>query len=44
VLRQVILRGDTVLTRATVTVVAIKTAGGATRLPKIILERFTPEA
>ena len=44
VLRQVILRGDTVLTRATVTVVAIKTAGGATRLPKMILERFTPQA
>ena len=44
VLRQVIRRGDTVLTRATVTVVAIKTAGGATRLPEIIRARFTPKA
>ena len=39
-LDQVILRGDVVLTRATVVVVAIKTSGGAARLPKVIIERF----
>jgi acyl-CoA thioester hydrolase len=39
-LDQVILRGDVVLTRATVVVVAIKTSGGAARMPKAILERF----
>ncbi|MDB5614018.1 MAG: YbgC/FadM family acyl-CoA thioesterase [Devosia sp.] len=42
-LDQTILRGDTVLTRATVIVVAIKTSGGPARMPKIILERFKLE-
>lgn len=39
-LRQAILRDDTVLTRATVLVVAIKTSGGPARMPRAILERF----
>ena len=39
-LNQAILRDEMVLTRATVVVVAIKTAGGAARMPKVILERF----
>ncbi len=39
-LRQVIRRGETVLTRATVVVVAIKTSGGPARMPRVILERF----
>lgn len=42
-LSQAILRGDTVLTRASVVVVAIKTSGGAARMPKSMLERFKPE-
>lgn len=36
-LGQVIYRGDVVLTRASVQVVAIKVGGGAARLPKAIL-------
>lgn len=39
-LRQAILRDGTVLTRATVMVVAIKTSGGPARMPKPIIERF----
>ena len=39
-LHQAILRDDTVLTRASVVVVAIKTSGGAARMPRAILERF----
>ncbi|SEQ12803.1 (3S)-malyl-CoA thioesterase [Devosia sp. YR412] len=39
-LNQVILRGEVVLTRATVIVVAIKTSGGPARMPKVIVERF----
>ena len=39
-LSQAILRDETVLTRATVMVVAIKTSGGAARMPRAILERF----
>lgn len=39
-LNQAILRDEMVLTRATVVVVAIKTAGGAARMPRVILERF----
>lgn len=39
-LRQTILRGETVLTRANVIVVAIKTSGGVARLPKDMLERL----
>ena len=39
-LNQAILRDQAVLTRATVIVVAIKTSGGAARMPKVILERF----
>jgi acyl-CoA thioester hydrolase len=39
-LNQAILRDGTVLTRATVVVVAIKTSGGPARMPKAILERF----
>lgn len=39
-LRQAILREETVLTRASVVVVAIKTSGGPARMPKAILERF----
>lgn len=42
-LRQTILRDDTVLTRATVMVVAIKTSGGPARLPKAVVERFATE-
>ena len=41
-LSQSILRDAVVLTRATVVVVAIKTSGGAARLPRAILERFGP--
>ena len=40
VLQQTILRGDVVLTRATVVVVAIKTSGGVARMPKVVLEKF----
>ncbi|WP_224703473.1 tol-pal system-associated acyl-CoA thioesterase [Devosia aquimaris] len=43
-LMQTILRGESVLTRARVVVVAIKTSGAAARLPKAILARFAPEA
>lgn len=39
-LRQAILRDQTVLTRASVVVVAIRTSGGVARMPKVILERF----
>lgn len=39
-LRQAILRDGTVLTLATVMVVAIKTSGGPARMPKPIIERF----
>ncbi|HEY8575664.1 MAG TPA: tol-pal system-associated acyl-CoA thioesterase [Devosia sp.] len=42
-LNQTIRRGDTVLTRATVVVVAIKTSGGPARMPRVILERFGPQ-
>ncbi|MHA6731277.1 tol-pal system-associated acyl-CoA thioesterase [Devosia sp. A369] len=42
-LTQTILRDETVLTRASVMVVAIKTSGGAARMPKTILERFRQE-
>ena len=41
-LKQTILRGEAVLTRATVMVVAIKTSGGPARMPRLIIERFTP--
>ncbi|KRA41678.1 tol-pal system-associated acyl-CoA thioesterase [Devosia sp. Root635] len=41
-LKQTILRGETVLTRASVVVVAIRTSGGPARMPKVILERFGP--
>lgn len=41
-LSQTILRGETVLTRATVVVVAIKTSGGPARMPRAIMERFRP--
>ena len=40
-LRQTILRGEAVLTQAEVMVVAIKTSGGAARMPKALLERFS---
>ncbi|MBU1304813.1 MAG: tol-pal system-associated acyl-CoA thioesterase [Alphaproteobacteria bacterium] len=43
-LRQTILRGDEVLTRASVVVAAIKTSGGPARMPKAILARFAPAA
>jgi acyl-CoA thioester hydrolase len=39
-LNQAILRDGQVLTRATVVVVAIKTSGGAARMPREILARF----
>ena len=39
-LEQTILRGETILTRANVTVVAIKTSGGPTRMPPEIAVRF----
>ncbi|WP_108397902.1 tol-pal system-associated acyl-CoA thioesterase [Devosia submarina] len=39
-LAQTILRSDKVLTRAEVTVVAIKTSGGPTRMPPEITTRF----
>jgi len=42
-LAQTILRDEVVLTRASVVVVAIKTAGGAARMPQSILERFGPK-
>lgn len=42
-LRQTILRGEDVLTQAEVMVVAIKTSGGAARMPKALLERFSPK-
>lgn len=41
-LAQTITRGDVVLTRAEVVVVAIKTSGGVARMPKAIIERFRP--
>jgi acyl-CoA thioester hydrolase len=41
-LSQRILRDETVLTRANVTVVAIKTSGGPARMPAPILARFRP--
>jgi acyl-CoA thioester hydrolase len=41
-LTQVILRGETVLTCATVIVVAIKTSGGPARMPRAILTQFKP--
>ena len=41
-LAQTILRGETILTRAHVTVVAIKTSGGTARMPAAILARFAP--
>lgn len=41
-LKQTILRGEAVLTRASVVVAAIKTSGGPARLPKAILARFAP--
>ncbi len=40
-LRQIISRAGTVLTRADVVVVAVKTAGGVARLPRAVIERFT---
>ncbi|MFD2647279.1 tol-pal system-associated acyl-CoA thioesterase [Devosia albogilva] len=40
VLNQTIRRGDTVLTRARVEVAAVRIGGGATRLPKNLLERL----
>ena len=40
VLAQTILRDGMVLTRAMVTVVAIKTTGGVARLPRALIERF----
>ena len=43
-LTQAILRGETVLTRATVLVVAIKTSGGPARMPKAILDRFRAQS
>lgn len=43
-LSQAILRDQTVLTRANVVVVAIRTAGGAARMPQQILARFAPKA
>ena len=43
-LTQAILRDQTVLTRANVVVVAIKTAGGAARLPRELVARFAPKA
>ena len=39
-LAQTVLRGETVLTRANVVVVAIRTSGGPARMPRAILERF----
>lgn len=39
-LRQAILRDETVLTQASVLVVAIKTSGGPARMPRAILTRF----
>jgi tol-pal system-associated acyl-CoA thioesterase len=40
VLTQTIRRGETVLTRARVEVAAVRIGGGATRLPKTLLERL----
>lgn len=42
-LAQTILRGDTVLTRASVVVVSIRTSGGPARMPRAILYRFGPK-
>ena len=42
-LRQAVLRGETVLTRASVVVVAIKTTGGPTRLPRAILDQLAQD-
>lgn len=39
-LRQTIMREETVLTRAVVVVVAIKTSGGPARLPRAVVEKF----
>jgi acyl-CoA thioester hydrolase len=39
-LDQAILRDEGVLTRAKVEVVAIKTSGGAARMPKTLIERY----
>jgi acyl-CoA thioester hydrolase len=44
VLRQSIVREEQVLTRADVMVVAIKTSGGPTRLPREITARFADRA
>jgi acyl-CoA thioester hydrolase len=43
-LRQTLSRDGAVLTTADVVVVAIKTSGEATRLPKALVERFKPQA
>ncbi|MGB3336562.1 MAG: tol-pal system-associated acyl-CoA thioesterase [Devosia sp.] len=43
-LTQTIGRDETVLTRATVVIVAIKTSGGAARMPKAILQKFAPKS
>lgn len=40
---QTILRGDVVLTRASVVVVAIKTGGGVARLPKDLVARLATD-
>ena len=40
VLSQSVTRGDRVLTRARVVVAAVRIGGGATRLPKALLERL----
>jgi acyl-CoA thioester hydrolase len=43
VLRQVIERDGVVLTRAKVVVAAIKTGGGAARMPKSVMALFQPD-
>lgn len=43
-LTQTILRDGVVLTRANVVVVAINTAGGATRMPKLIRDKLAADA
>ncbi|MDB5473544.1 MAG: YbgC/FadM family acyl-CoA thioesterase [Devosia sp.] len=43
VLSQQVLRSGDVLTRAGVTIVAIRTTGGAVRLPRAIIDRFAPQ-
>ena len=43
-LAQTILRDGVVLTRANVVVVAINTAGGATRMPKLIRDKLAADA